>query len=169
MSLRHPVQLILRISRQKSCNRNKSVPAKVLARNTKTFAGTDLFPRVCVCVCVRVCVCVCVPKYRIVGAWFAGRLQLYSACDGRKGGKDSPCEVQKAKKLCDECDNRTRFCIWVKGTQSSASMYVHFMCWSVLQRHTLQRHTQRHETRNKSKGNADFSFSLQLMYSPKLW
>jgi len=31
--------------------------------------------------------------------------------------QDSPCWVQAAFKWCDECLNRTSFCIWVKGTQ----------------------------------------------------
>ena len=38
-------------------------------------------------------------------------------CNGGNGGQASPCEVQAAHRSCDECFNRTSFCIWVKGTQ----------------------------------------------------
>jgi len=77
---------------------NKSVHAKVLVFLAKTFAATDLFPGTGLLV-------------------YGSQNQLYYACNGGNGRQDSPCWVQKAHKSCEECINRTSFCIWVKKTQ----------------------------------------------------
>ena len=81
---------------------NKSVPAKVLARNTRTFAVTDLFPDTGLLA-------------------YGSQKQLYHALQWGNVKQDSACWVQTADetahKSWDDCFNRTTFCNWVKGTQ----------------------------------------------------
>ena len=80
----------------------------LIAPNTRACAIKALFTCVLQCVlqCMLQCVLQCMLKCRKHTSHVMSVLQCVA--------------VQKAHTSCDECVNRTSFCIWVKGTQSLA-------------------------------------------------
>jgi len=86
----------------------KSTSAKVLARNTRTFAVTDLFPGIGV---------LAYGSQRRLCHALQWRKHFFNFFFLKNVTQDSPCWVQIARKSCDDRFNRTSFCNWVQGTQ----------------------------------------------------
>ena len=95
--LQRTTQLILWTIRQRSCTREQICTCESFGQKYQNFHRYTF-----------------VPWYRVVGVWFTKSVGL---CAAMREMWSRTAHAQTAPMSCDECFNRTSFCVWVKRTQ----------------------------------------------------